>query len=942
MSTPAPIPAFTPTPEQTAILDAVRDLQPGGLLKIQARAGTGKTTTLELLARADSRAMLYLAYNTDIAAAAKKRFPDTVTVKTTHGLAFSAMGIREWIPSKGAPRNVRSWELERWLKSRRWNPGLKTGASHADIAADLLATVRAFMQSADPVLAYPHARCVQKKTCFDAFMARAREDNNSTNTALAERDARASYGRYRDWLIEKAEAVWLSIIDRQDTTLPLEHDAYLKLYQVSQPRLDWPLILLDECFPSGTLVETDQGSVPIETIVDDPNKIFRILSSRDGGKTLHYSEVTSAYRTPRHGPLVRVIHEEGDIICTANHPVWIDGHGWKPAGLVCVGDALSCLRIIDETEQQILLTQMHGAMEGEKQDAGSRASASGEDQFAHEGGSDRDTEPSSSAGGTRKNISNNEKSRGHVHDPRREWLRADTVRTVALSGTGALASELAMEPRLCRIQWTKKEGHTDLLQDRRCFAEDEGSRRDRREVSSGHSCQGAGYQESRDTRFSRVVGVEVLERRSAVGCNCGSDEDYYVYTLAVRSGAYFADGILVKNCQDTNPCVMALFLSQSAAKVMVGDEAQAIYGFRGAVDALKTPGQEQPLLQSFRFGPAIAEVANQVLAFKTAYWSGFYPLRGDSRRASAIGAVTKPPYTVICRSNQGVFAAALKAASAGLGINSGAKDLEESICYVESAWALLVGRRLPKPHPEIAEFEHWAVLEQESQRDPALQWLVKLVTQHREDMPACCERLRKAKTRMKKSADVLVVTAHKSKGLEFDQVILADDFSALDKPLEKAIEAVLQAQGTPKIKALLEQLPEQELHLLYVAATRAQRLLQPNSTLKLMDKLSDALAKIRTTHTVNPLSVPESTAESAPQPPDAAEARRLMQFTYAAFPPQLKSAMKIAAKRFDWCPKTWVQQTEAIAEAMLTRGWTADELAAAYRAPPPPDRIQPR
>ena len=61
--------------------------------------------------------------------------------------------------------------------------------------------------------------------------------------------------------------------------------------------------------------------------------------------------------------------------------------------------------------------------------------------------------------------------------------------------------------------------------------------------------------------------------------------------------------------------------------------------------------------------------------------------------------------------------------------------------------------------------------------------------------------------------------------------------------------------------------------------------------------------------------------------------------TYAAFPPALKAAMKIAANRFDWCPKTWAFQTEAIAEAMLTGGWTADELADAYRNPPPPDRV---
>lgn len=55
---------------------------------------------------------------------------------------------------------------------------------------------------------------------------------------------------------------------------------------------------------------------------------------------------------------------------------------------------------------------------------------------------------------------------------------------------------------------------------------------------------------------------------------------------------------------------------------------------------------------------------------------------------------------------------------------------------------------------------------------------------------------------------------------------------------------------------------------------------------------------------------------------------------YAGFPPTLKAAMKVAAERNGWCKTTWASQTEALADAM-TRGWTADELADAYRNPPP-------
>ena len=63
----------------------------------------------------------------------------------------------------------------------------------------------------------------------------------------------------------------------------------------------------------------------------------------------------------------------------------------------------------------------------------------------------------------------------------------------------------------------------------------------------------------------------------------------------------------------------------------------------------------------------------------------------------------------------------------------------------------------------------------------------------------------------KKSADVILTTAHKSKGLEFVAVEIADDF----KEIEKA--------------------EEEEINILYVAVTRATHELQLNRDLiKLM------------------------------------------------------------------------------------------------------------
>src|SRR5260370_33543798 len=71
---------------------AVAFFQKGEGLRIDAYAGTGKTTTLQLLAASSQKHGLYLAFNRSIADEAKDRFPARVTCATSHSLAFR--GVR--------------------------------------------------------------------------------------------------------------------------------------------------------------------------------------------------------------------------------------------------------------------------------------------------------------------------------------------------------------------------------------------------------------------------------------------------------------------------------------------------------------------------------------------------------------------------------------------------------------------------------------------------------------------------------------------------------------------------------------------------------------------------------------------------------------------------------------------------------------------------------
>lgn len=62
--------------------------------------------------------------------------------------------------------------------------------------------------------------------------------------------------------------------------------------------------------------------------------------------------------------------------------------------------------------------------------------------------------------------------------------------------------------------------------------------------------------------------------------------------------------------------------------------------------------------------------------------------------------------------------------------------------------------------------------------------------------------------------------------------------------------------------------------------------------------------------------------------------------TYAAFPPDLKAAMKIAAQRNDWCRETWAMQTALIQDALVTGRVLEATLIAGYSLKPPENALE--
>src|SRR5699024_7130148 len=122
------------------------------------------------------------------------------------------------------------------------------------------------------------------------------------------------------------------------------------------------------------------------------------------------------------------------------------------------------------------------------------------------------------------------------------------------------------------------------------------------------------------------------------------------------------DTILFDEAQDANPATSHIVLNQKCRKILVGDPHQQIYSFRGADDALNHPllkdSDRLSLTNSWRFGPAVAKVANEVLYAKREPLQ-VKGLGSEDEVASAIDGRFNSNVTVLHRTRAGTISSAL-------------------------------------------------------------------------------------------------------------------------------------------------------------------------------------------------------------------------------------------------------------------------------------------
>jgi hypothetical protein len=240
------------------------------------------------------------------------------------------------------------------------------------------------------------------------------------------------------------------------------------------------------------------------------------------------------------------------------------------------------------------------------------------------------------------------------------------------------------------------------------------------------------------------------------------------------------------------------------------------------------------LTRTFRFGQPIADVANYLLS----------TYKGERRSIQGVDGTGKVspfarglPHTVIARTNSTLFDEALAGLSGGRRIHFVGGIEGYRLGDLMDAYHLWSGSHDRIFNPYLRAFKSFDLMNEYAGAvdDKVLKSLTHVVRTHAQRIPRLIDQVRNSAVEEPESAQTLLTTAHKSKGLEWDRVRLADDFVELK-----------DQYGAPRV---LEQNEIEEINVLYVAATRARKHLQPHPELQtLLDAPIKASIQARMPH----------------------------------------------------------------------------------------------
>jgi len=294
--------------------------------------------------------------------------------------------------------------------------------------------------------------------------------------------------------------------------------------------------------------------------------------------------------------------------------------------------------------------------------------------------------------------------------------------------------------------------------------------------------------------------------------------DLYLKLYQLKSPKLDYDIILFDEAQDANPATTSIVKKQNIyygkTVVMVGDRNQEIYKFRGSENALVNPNYF--LSKTFRFGNNIAEITN---LFLEKLKKENHKIVGNEKINDYVDEEQNfLKKAIISRTNAMVIANAIKSSENNHFIYfvGGIKNYNFNklidVYNLFSNNKNLISDKFIKSFSSFESFERFSKEEENNENN----FLIKIVKKYNQNIIKFVKLINERTVSNIEQATIILSTAHKAKGLEFEQVQLSNDFTKIYDKKDNIIKTI----------------KEEELNIIYVAITRAKYSLILNEDLR--------------------------------------------------------------------------------------------------------------
>lgn len=295
--------------------------------------------------------------------------------------------------------------------------------------------------------------------------------------------------------------------------------------------------------------------------------------------------------------------------------------------------------------------------------------------------------------------------------------------------------------------------------------------------------------------------------------------DYYLKKFQLKSPILNYDYIFFDEGQDASPVMLDVFMKQSAKKIIVGDTNQQIYAWRYAINSLdRVDYKSFNLTQSFRFDNDIASLAMKIISLKQLingnHKAQIYGI-GNGTKLKSKATLARTNYKLLeIAINQIFEEQTVKSVYFEGHISSYKYATRNSILF--DVISLYYNKKEKIRDDLIKEMNNFKDLIKYAKRteDNELSMIIKLVMTYKGKLPKLIEQIKEihVSNSQKENADMIYSTVHKCKGMEYDEVIIADDFITQDEMNKMLIN------NEQYIKNKINE----EINLLYVAVTRTK------------------------------------------------------------------------------------------------------------------------